>query len=125
MLKDYRVLVTGSRDWQDVETLHRALEVEASLAASEGRTLVVVHGACPSGADSHAGRWAKQNGHLVEEHPAQWRQYGKAAGPIRNRTMVRRGADIVLAFIKDGSKGATNCARLADEAGIPVNRHWA
>lgn len=126
----FRVLVTGSRTWRDHEPIHAALD--ALHADHPGMTLV--HGACAQGADGIADRWAILRGVTVERHPAQWRRYGRSAGPRRNAHMVALGADIALAFIapcrKDGcdrpgphgSHDATNCADLAEQAGIPVQR---
>lgn len=124
--RPYRVLVTGSRDWDDVTTIGAALE-QALIDAGHPGPVVVVHGACPSGADWHAdryARWMRGRGVSidVEKHPANWQLNGKRAGFIRNAQMVNLGADLCLAFIKDGSRGASHTARLAEEAGIPTRR---
>ena len=126
-----RVLVTGSRDWRDSSAVTVAL---AAVRADSG-PLTVIHGACPSGADALADRWARTRGAAVERHPANWRpagRYDARAGFRRNAEMVAAGADLVLAFIGPcrssscprrevhGSHGATHCARLAARAGIPV-----
>lgn len=126
--KPYRVLVTGSRDWDDVTTIGAA--IEQALIDAAGRPVLVVHGACPSGADRHAdhyARWMRGKGCSidVEQHPANWRINGKRAGFIRNAHMVNLGADLCLAFIKDGSRGASHTAALAEQAGIPVRRWTA
>jgi len=125
ILKPYRVLVTGSRDWTDLLTLDIALGSEQGMAAIDLRPLVVVHGGA-RGADAMADAWARRNGFAVEKHPAIWRPngvYNPQAGLLRNREMVRLGADVCLAFIRSGSRGASHCARLAEEAGIPTNRY--
>jgi hypothetical protein len=126
--RPYRILVTGSRDWDDIATIGAALE--QAIADAGPRTILVVHGACPSGADRHAdhyARWLRGKGAPVdvEPHPANWSLNGKRAGFIRNQLMVNLGADVCLAFIKDGSRGASHTARLAEEAGIPTKRWTA
>ncbi|MFD9368803.1 SLOG family protein [Streptomyces sp. NPDC060020] len=115
----YRILVTGSRDWQD------ANKVRAVLAAAlfQNVPAVIVHGACPSGPDAVASWWIRQHraiGLTEERHPADWASHGKAAGPRRNAQMVAAGADVVLAFIRRGSRGASHTVALARRAGIPV-----
>jgi hypothetical protein len=126
----FRVLVTGSRDWDDYQTIADALDgIGADPAAFRSDTLVVVHGACPSGADAMASTWVRSYlpasaGHVAEErHPADWEAHGKGAGFRRNAQMVAASADRCLAFIKDGSRGASHCARLAEAAGI-LTRRW-
>ena len=112
-----RILVTGSRDWASIEFV--CLAIAAVLP--EG-PVTIVHGACPSGADLYADQFAKSIGLDVEPHPAEWDKYGKSAGFRRNQEMVDLGADICLAFIRDGSKGATHTANAAEKAGIKTIR---
>lgn len=120
----YRVLVTGSRDWEDELTVEGAL----AMAVYQNVPAVIVHGACPTGADAIAARWTRSHrviGLTEEAHPAHWQWHGRAAGPRRNAEMVRLGADICLAFIRNDSRGASRTARLAEQAGIETRRWTA
>jgi hypothetical protein len=123
----YRVLVTGSRYWPDRQAVYDALD-DALLSAPR-RPLIVVHGACRTGADIHAHLWtvsASVTVDVIEEaHPADWTTHGKAAGPIRNQEMVAAGADLVLAFPLPNSRGTHHTMSLAEAAGIPVRRWTA
>src|SRR5215831_106302 len=113
----YRVLVTGSRTWDDWGRLDAGLLAAAGRAG--GRPVLIVHGAA-GGADAMADRIALARGWAAEPHPADWVRHGKAAGFIRNAEMVAAGAGECLAFIRDGSRGASDCAARARAAGIPV-----
>jgi hypothetical protein len=115
-----RILVTGSRDWDDEVPIQAAL---TELTAGVPGPHVVVHGACPTGGDAIADGIATDLGLAVERHPAPWRRYGRSAGYRRNAEMVAAGADVCLAFIRDSSPGACMTARLAEEARIPVRRY--
>ena len=122
-MADYRVLVTGSRDWDDAATLRMAL-IDAVADRPGGTEPVIVHGACPRGADAMADTWARDYLIQAEPHPADWDRHGKAAGFRRNAEMVALGADRCLAFFKQGAgnKGTEHCARLAEAAGIRVRK---
>jgi hypothetical protein len=117
----HRILITGSREWTDRDTISQAL---ADLWREWGQPTdaILVHGACPSGADLIAHEIWTARGYPVETHPADWKAYGRAAGPKRNKDMVVLGADMCLAFVRGGSRGAAGCVRLAEKAGIPVRR---
>jgi hypothetical protein len=127
----YRVLVTGSRDWTDRAAVDDALTALAAVTAGFfEQTFIVVHGACPRGADQIADDWAQYMASRnpliqVEQHPANWQLNGKRAGFLRNELMVNLGADACFAFIRNGSRGATHTADLAEKAGIPVRRWTA
>jgi hypothetical protein len=111
-----RVLVTGSRDWSDEAAVCTTLTELLRLADR----ITVVHGACPTGADAIAHRWASDTpGATPEPHPADW-SIGKKAGPLRNQAMVDLGADVCLAFPVGESRGTRDCMRRAEAAGIPV-----
>lgn len=109
-----RILITGSRDWDDVETLRAALDV----ARAEYPDALLMSGACPTGADYLCEEYFRELGGQVIRYPANWRRYGKQAGFIRNEQMVKLGAVVCLAFRKNNSRGTTHTGNLATQAGI-------
>ena len=66
-----------------------------------------------------AGSWAKAFGYEVQKFPANWKEYGKRAGYIRNAQMLNEGKpDLVVAF--PGGKGTQMMIKLAKAAGVKV-----
>ena len=121
MHSPFRLLVTGGRTWDDTATISQALAV--ILARHPGGVLLV-HGACPRGADAIAAAYAARTpGYQIEAHPADWHRYGRAAGHRRNAEMITLGADGCVAFIRDAGPGSTTTVRLAEAAGIPSWLH--
>jgi hypothetical protein len=118
-----RILVTGSREWRQPAVIAEAILAAASEAGVPLGEVTVVHGGCPRGADQIASDFVRFHPELAEEaHPANWRKFGRRAGYARNDFMIRLGADVCLAFIRNGSAGTSMCSRLAEDAGIPVRR---
>lgn len=93
--------------------------MEKTLDEIEGVN-VVIHGGA-AGADSLADQWARYRFNTIEEYTADWEKYGKAAGPTRNRQMLKEGKpDLVIAFLAKDSRGTKDMINVATEAGVPV-----
>lgn len=130
-----RVLVTGDRNYTDRQAVYEELsrlqnETLAPDKANPGKNLgdfILIHGSA-RGADTLAADVAQELGWTIEGYPADWKQYGRAAGPIRNTQMLESGhPDIVVAFHQhlSESKGTKHMVIIAKKAGIPVWHHEA
>lgn len=106
---NYRVLITGSRSWDDISYIRRVFQE----IASKNEHVTLVSGACPTGADRLGEIVAAELGWDVELHPADWSQYGKRAGFVRNAVMVDTEPDMVVGFVRNNSKGASMTVNLA------------
>lgn len=113
----YRILVSGSRDWDNMTIVSDTLRDAMIYLGVEPSSVTLVHGGA-RGLDSIAGTVAKNMGMQVEKHPAQWDAYGKSAGMIRNREMVELGANLFIAFPLDKSVGTWGCLKEAQKSGM-------
>lgn len=119
-----RVIVCGSRTWTDRARIADRL-FDLDLATSgDWPNVVIVHGDAP-GADRIAAQEAEKLGMLIESH--NYRRFisptcsPKRAPLERNSHMASLGADLCIAFWKDGSTGTADMVRKAHNAGIPVD----
>lgn len=109
-----RVLVCGGRDFTDKLFLYSRLD---SLHAHIGIDVLIEGNA--KGVDRIAGYWARRRGIENQKFPADWKKYGNAAGPIRNKQMLIEGKpDLVVAF--RGGKGTTDMVKIANKAGVEI-----
>jgi hypothetical protein len=121
-----RIIVCGSRDWDDRETLDSHLESLRNQAHINfgSRDIVIVHGACPfGGADRLAEEWAIRNLAGFEPHPPKVR--GTAGFHARNQAMADAGAWLCVGFTdgrdpERGTWGTGDMFSRALAAGIPV-----
>jgi len=110
-----RLLVTGGRDFADRDFLFATLD---RLHAEHGFTLLI-HGDA-RGADRLAGEWAQERGVPILACPADWKRFGRGAGPKRNRQMLAEKPDLVVAF--PGDSDTRHMVIIAEEAGAKVIR---
>lgn len=108
-----RVLVCGSRHFTNYTFMCHHLKPYLSAET------VIVGGA--RGTDRLAKIWAEHHSIPFIEFPAKWEEYGKTAGPIRNKQMLDEGKpDLIIAFLATNSRGTKNMIEQATKAGVPV-----
>lgn len=88
-----KILFCGTRHY--IPSISREIEDVIKTLDSENDT--IIHGGC-SGVDSITDRLAKKYGFKVIKVDAEWKKYGKSAGPIRNKKMADIGIDKAYAF---------------------------
>jgi len=105
----------GDRNWNSWKPIEEVID-------SFPEDAVIIQGMC-RGADKMSRYLALKRGLEVEDYPAKWDKYGKAAGVIRNKQMLDEGKpNIVYAFHSDlsKSKGTKNMVEQAIKRGIEV-----
>ncbi len=110
-----KLIVSGDRDWTDVETVERAFDwVEAQFPSTERRELL--HGDC-RGLDIIAADCARKRGWNVTGYPAEFGKLGKSAGPVRNRRMLAATAADVPVMVfhahPEKSKGTRDMVKIS------------
>ena len=112
-----RIVIAGCRYYTDYDEAKEYIDFCLSEVEKEDEIIVV--SGCASGADALGQRYAKENGFKVEKYPADWKKYGKSAGPIRNKQMAEV-CDYVICFWDGKSKGTKSMIDYARKCGKPV-----
>ena len=107
-----RLLICGNRYWSDKEAIKNVL---VTLSPT-----VLIEGEAP-GADTLSRICAEEMNIPVLKFSADWKKFGRAAGPIRNKQMLDKGKpNLVVAFHDNiaESKGTKNMLAQAKKAGV-------
>ncbi len=110
-----RILVCGGRFYANEKKVFNVLDKAKSVFGE----VHIIHGAA-SGADTLAQKWATSRNVPFTAFPADWKQYNKRAGFIRNMQMLQAKPDLVIAFA--GLKGTQMMVDLANKANVPVRQ---
>jgi len=107
-----RILVCGSRDWDDKDAIKVAIQEECDKCKAPAPMHVYIINGGARGADTLSSEIADELGLMKEIFYADWK-IGKQAGPIRNAQMLNAKPDVVLAFWDGLSKGTKNMIKQA------------
>jgi predicted Rossmann fold nucleotide-binding protein DprA/Smf involved in DNA uptake len=103
--------IVGGRDFNNVDLfLETVTKFNPSAIISGGA----------AGADTLAEQYAKTHAIPLQVFQADWKKYGRQAGPIRNKLIVE-SSDEVLAFWDGSSKGTQSTIKLATKANKKVH----
>lgn len=111
----FKVIIAGTRTFKDYDLLcsyadYMLSQVEEPIEIVSGHA---------KGADTLGERYAQERGYKLTLFPAEWKQFGKSAGPRRNLQMAEY-ANALLAYWDGESKGTKNMIELAKEKGLKV-----
>lgn len=117
-MEETRVIVCGGRTFSDMELCYRTLDQVLA-----DRTNIVIVSGHARGADSFGEEYAQEHGLRTCIFKPDWKRYGRAAGPIRNREMLTYALDgkaLIVAFWDGNSKGTRDMIRKGRDAGAEV-----
>jgi len=106
------VACTGGRAYGDAQAVRAALvaAMPSHVGVGDAR-----------GADALVRMWCQTLRIPFKVYVAHWKEYGLAAGPLRNSFMLSQETpDVLIAF--PGGAGTDDCVRQAVERGIKVVR---
>lgn len=110
-----KLIITGSRTITDYEAVRSAV-ADTGLGKKYGRSIEVVCGMA-RGADMLGYEFARRNGLVCYEFPANWNKHGKRAGILRNIEMGEF-SDALLALWDGESKGTEQMIEWAKANGL-------
>ena len=116
----FKVIICGSRDFQDYEKLKERCDYYLSEKIEKGEEIMIISGGA-RGADSLGERYAEEKGLPCKRYPANWDKYGKKAGYLRNLEMAEvANACIAFPCSNSENKGTEMMIRIAKEKHLLV-----
>lgn len=119
-MDEFKLIVAGGRDFTDYNRCARAITDLATSKDLYGNYNVSIVSGMAKGADTLGADFAKLNRVKVYKFFADWDQYGKQAGFIRNEAMGTF-ADGLLSFWDQQSRGTEHMIRYMQSLGKPVH----
>lgn len=119
----YNIIIAGSRDFTDYDIVKSFLKNFLLSKQTTDKPTIICGMA--RGADMQGYRLAKEFKLPLKEFPADWHNYGKRAGYIRNEQMAKyaqeHGNGVLFAFWDGKSKGTKWMIELAKRYNLEVH----
>lgn len=110
-----KVIIAGSR------TITNQAAVDLAMELSGFQVTTVLSGTA-KGVDLLGEAWAESRRIPIDRYPADWKQYGKRAGFLRNQEMAE-DADALVAVWDGESKGTKHMIAIARFQGLKIFVH--
>ena len=114
-----KLIIAGGRNFTDYKKLCQICD----NILQDQTNIEIVSGAYYKGADKLGEQYAKERGCKIKQFPADWKRFGRAAGPKRNEQMANY-ADVLIAFWDGNSKGTKHMIELAKQARLKVKVYY-
>lgn len=127
-MKELRVIIAGSRDFDDFPKLmNNCIDILFKITDqhSDLDKIRIVSGTA-RGADQLGEQYAKITGYKVSRFPADWDGLGKRAGYVRNAEMAKfavadGNCGVLIAFWDCKSRGTKHMVDLAEKNGLEIH----
>jgi hypothetical protein len=110
-----KLIIAGSRNFTDFQKLCEVCD----HILQDQTNIEIVSGGYYKGADKLGEKYAAEKGFQLTKFPADWKRFGRAAGPKRNEQMANY-ADALIAFWDGKSKGTKHMINLARRRNLNV-----
>lgn len=129
-LRELRIIVAGSRDFQNYDllrdTIMKFLEDKDDSDIVDNLSHVKFISGTARGADVLGEQFAYTYGYNIVRFPADWDRLGRRAGYIRNAEMAKYASKdgnygVLFAFWDGKSKGTKHMIDLANKYGLEVH----
>ena len=119
--EDFRVIIAGSREFNDYEFLKEKCLFFLSSKLKDPKYKVIIVSGNARGADSLGERFAKEQNLPLELFPANWDKYGKSAGYRRNKDMALVSNALIAFKLETAeNKGTNNMIEIAQKEHLKV-----
>jgi hypothetical protein len=114
----YKILIAGSRDFDDYEYLEVQMNyiLHEIIKEDEVWDNVIILSGGARGADKLGEQFADVYDFGIEQHIPDWNKHGRKAGILRNKVMVDK-ADLVVVFWDGKSRGSKHVIEYSKEVG--------